>query len=136
MKKIIIRDNANYEFNIKVDTELTITAESLEVSDGFHTMDELYEHRMALCATLFNTWQGIKEKYPNAIDIEVMKSRLHSDGTMYEGYFIVMALTERGQISYHFEINDWYKFVIPEVERCPTWDKHTSDDVINRLLEI
>lgn len=109
---------------------MEIKAES--VSDGFHTMEELYEHRLALTVALFNT-----SIYANDLDIkEIMKSKLHHDGTMFEGYFIVMAITDYGQISYHYDLKHWDKFQIPEVERTPAYDGHTSKDVIERLLKL
>lgn len=121
-------------------TEITyvFVGDDLEVTDGFHTMDELYRHRAALTIALFNTWNqsilwGSSEK---DVEIKVMKSRLHNDGTMYEGHFIVMAITPYGQISYHFEMRYWEYFHIPEVERVPRWDGHDSDDVADRLMKL
>jgi len=43
------------------------------VSDGFHTFGELYRHRAALFSVICNVF---KEK--------AWKSRLHSDGTMFD----------------------------------------------------
>ncbi len=107
----------NYEVKVQADN----------VSDEYHTMHALYEHRMALNIALFHAWKP---------DIECMKSKLHADGTMFEGYFIVMALTPYGQVSYHYKLKHWDKFRIPEVERTPPWDGHSSLQVMERLMRL
>lgn len=115
---------------------ITYEGEDIDVTDGYHTMHELYQHRMALNIALFNTLIC-----GNDLDVkEVMKSKLHNDGTMFEGYFIVLAYSShlgRNQISYHYDIKYWDEFTIPEVERIPfPYDGHTSQDVIERLLKL
>lgn len=107
--------------------------DDLEVSDGYHTMHELYQHRMALTVALFHSWYI---EYGHEPEWQIFKSKFHSDGTMFEGYFIVMAIVPSGQISYHYDLKHWDLFKIPEVERAPEYDGHTSDDVIERLLKL
>lgn len=103
--------------------------EAEEVGDGYHTMHELYQHRMALNIALFKTWHEYIGK--------IMRSRKHADGSMFEGYFIVMAITPAGQISYHYLLKHWDKFdFLPEAERAPTWDGHSSLDVMERLMKL
>jgi len=122
-----------------VDNQIrTMQVEAEDVSDGYHTMHELYEHRMALNIALFNAWnQSIMwGSAENDKEIKVMKSKLHNDGTMFDGYFIIMALTPVGQISYHYTLKHWNKFKIPEVERTPAWDGHNSLQVMERLLKL
>lgn len=101
-----------------------------EISDGYHTMHELYQHRMALNVALFHAW--------DILCYNVMKSKLHHDGTMLEGYFIVaVEFGLLGQISYHYDLKHWDKFKIKEVERIPyEYDGHTSQDVIERLIKL
>jgi len=102
-----------------------------ECRDEYHSMHELYEHRMALNIAFFNLlWKqaGFADK--------VIKSKLHADGTMFEGYFIVMAITFEGQISYHYKLKHWDKFRIPEVERTPIWDGQGSMQVMERLMKL
>ena len=94
------------------------------VSDGSHCFDELYYHRMVLFAVIcaqnpFNAW----------------KSWIHDDGTGFEGYFIVGLETREGQFSYHYEAKYWDMFDVPELDRAPKYDGHTSDDV-TRLLSL
>jgi len=102
-----------------------------DVGDEYHTMHELYEHRMALNIALFHALY--RDDYGVAT---VMKSKLHHDGTMFDGYFIVMTLTPLGQISYHYKLKHWDKFNIPEVERTPEWDGHSSLQVMERLMKL
>ena len=132
--------------NIK-EGEKFVEIEAEQVGDQYHTMHELYQHRMALTIALFNYWA--KQRYGLELfyDMDtiakidgmtvppiVMKSKLHHDGTMFEGgYFIVMAITTHGQISYHYDLKHWNKFKIPEVERTPEWDGHGSLEVMQRL---
>jgi len=116
------------DYQIHTDNEMSVWAEN--VSDGFHTMHDLYEHRMALNIALFNTWafNGLYTVY---------KSLLHHDGTMFNGYFVVWALTPAGQISYHYTLKHWDKFKIPEVGQIPlAFDNHGSKEVLERLAQL
>ena len=96
-----------------------------DISDGYHTFNELYDHRAALTAALFKS-------LPRDT---VYKSKKHHDGTMYDGMFIVGAnLPGIGEISYHYDLDPWWDvFNIREVENAPEWDGHTPNDVIERL---
>lgn len=113
--------------------------ESLVVTDGYHTMEELYDHRMALNIALFNIiHNGLTPYRGNQLPFgyKVMKSKKHHDGTMFDGYFIVMAITPQGQISYHYKLEHWDQFRVPEVERTPEWDGHGSLQVMERLKKL
>ena len=96
-----------------------------DISDGYHTFNELYDHRAALTAALFKSLPSDT----------VYKSKKHHDGTMYDGMFIVGAnLPGIGAISYHYDLDPWWGvFNIREVENAPEWDGHTPNDVIERL---
>lgn len=94
-----------------------------EISDGSHSFEELYYHRMVLFAAICNS----------ADEGDVYKSKLHHDGTMYDDYFIVGIETPEGHFSYHYHINYWSFFEVMEMERAPEWDGHTPADVI-RLM--
>lgn len=107
--------------------------DDIEIRDEYHSMHELYQHRMALTIALFNLINYVDTQN----ELTVIKSKLHFDGTMFDGgYFIVMALTPNGQISYHYKLKHWDKFRIPEVEKAPKWDGHTSLDALERLIKI
>lgn len=94
------------------------------VSDGYHTFDELYYHRMILFSVICRANKS-----------KAWKSKLHHDGTMYEDYFIVGIDTPNGQYSYHYHISEWLNFDVKELEYAPEWDGHKPED-ITRLLSL
>ena len=106
--------------------------------DEYHSMKELYEHRLALTVALFNTLSDLWQSFTAGAELDIVKSKLHHDGTMFPGgYFIVVMNSEHGQISYHYELKYWDMFKIPAVERVPwPYDGHTPDDTIKRLLAL
>jgi hypothetical protein len=93
-------------------------------SDGYHTFDELYYHRMVLFSIICN--QNKEESF---------KSKLHHDGTMYESYFIVGVATPKGQYTYHYHMDHWDMFDVIEMDYAPEWDGHKPED-ITRLLSL
>lgn len=96
-----------------------------QVSDGYHTFDELYEHRYHLFIALC---QEVKPR------ISVFKTMKHADGTMYAGWFLLMMVLNKGrQISYHLPMRLWDQCDFSEREYAPEFDGHTSDDVLERL---
>jgi hypothetical protein len=120
-----------------------------ETSDGYHTFNELYEFRKIYNAALFNEWAkqthvnplfakmdgqpAVKPKY------DVHKSWRHADGELCfgGGWFIVVAVLPSGQISNHYEAQDWELFKIPSYEKALyKFDGHTPQDVIIRLKKI
>lgn len=97
----------------------TATVQIGELSDGYHTYNELYAHRMQLFAVI------CKQNATNA-----WKSKLHHDGTMYEDYFIVGVDTPMGQFTYHYPMLHWGVFQVRELDKAPEWDGHDSSDVV------
>lgn len=110
------------------DAVLAVLAEhSGQVSDGYHTFDELYEYRMLYNAHAVRAW--IAAGWP------VVKSWRHSDGEecFGGGWFIVTAELPTGQVSNHYEAQHWGLFHCPEVEVAPAWDGHTPQQAAERL---
>lgn len=106
--------------------------------DGYHTFNELYDHRIALFIALCNLMTRTETNYtqPNK-GLSCWKSKLHSDGTNWEGWFIAGINTESGkQLSYHLPIDKWEELESYERDRAPKWDGHTPEDVIKRLSEL
>ena len=95
-----------------------------EISDGYHTFNELYYHRMVLFSVICNQNKEIS-----------WKSKLHNDGTMFDDYFIVGITTEAGNYTYHYHLDHWDKFNVPELEKAPLWDGHQPKD-IDRLYTL
>lgn len=102
-----------------------------DTSDGYHTFNELYAYRKAYHALVVNEWarQG---RY------DVHKSWRHADGESCfgGGWFIVVAETPAGQVSNHYEADDWPLFQCPERERGAPWDGHTPQVALDRLLAL
>lgn len=97
-----------------------------ETSDGYHTFNELYDHR----AKLFSVIVAV---FPD----RSWKSKRHHDGTMYDGMFIVGIDTDEGQATYHYDINPyWEIFKCKEMEYAPEWDGHTPSQAINRITKL
>lgn len=96
-----------------------------ETSDGYHTFNELYEHRHALflaLASLTDSWM----------------SKKHHDGSEMDGWFIAGIKLRSGDISYHLPMRIWDDCVKTGAEvlpKAPKWDGHTSNDVVDRLMK-
>lgn len=108
-----------------------------ECSDGFHTFDELYEHRCALFCALLN----FIEYTDNDLRYRVWKSENDSDGKIpfnNPNWFIAgIQSPEIGrQITYHLRIDPYWEKLsnIKTLDEAPEYDGHTSKDVIERLL--
>lgn len=113
--------------------EIPLLGDSGEVSDGYHTFDELYRYRM-----LYNALAATMLKYePSAMPPH--KSRFHSDGEpcFGGGWFIVVFYlpTKDGlkQVSNHYEEADWNLFDIEERIRADEWDGHTPEEAAERM---
>lgn len=96
-----------------------------EVSDGYHTFNELYYYRMLYNAAFFNL---LPKEW-------VHKSKRHHTGEecFGGGWFIVMANLPTGQVSNHYELKDWDLFQVPEKEFADEWDGHTPQEAAERL---
>ena len=97
-----------------------------DVSDGYHTFNELYDHRAKLFAVICYEHKD-----------RAWKSKLHHDGSMYDGMFIVGIDTPLGQVTYHYDVEPyWWLFNVKELDKAPEWDGHTPEDAINRIHSI
>ena len=97
-----------------------------DTSDGYHTFDELYDHRARLFSVIVRDYRD-----------RAWKSRLHHDGTMYEGMFIVGVETPQGQATYHYDIDPyWDMFDCKELACAPEWDGHTPEQAISRIASL
>jgi hypothetical protein len=107
------------------------------ISDGYHTFGELYEHRITLYIALCK----LMDKYSHHFFSPVWASKLHSDGTAFEGWFILGMDTDDGQISYHLPMSKWDEVLISietlrVLDKAPDWDGHTSNDVLKRIAAL
>lgn len=101
-----------------------IPGDTGEVSDGYHTFNELYDHRCALFLAFIRSSH-----------CKSWKSRTHHDGKGWGGWFIVGLELPTGTISYHLPDKLWdVADFIPTRERAPEWDGHTPAMVVERIL--
>lgn len=110
--------------------------------DGYHTFDELYEHRIALFLALARLCRRQELKVGQWPDQPfVWRSKRHSDGELCFGtgtqYILGIGNFEGQQITYHIPIERWDEADFAEtLEKSPKWDGHTSDDVLARLAKL
>ena len=104
---------------------LKIPCKTGEISDGYHTFDELYEHRCSLFLALMK-----------AVPEIAWISTLHDDGSAFDGWFIAGMNLATGTVTYHLPEGMWSlacETGAKPLERAPKWDGHTSADVVKRV---
>jgi len=103
------------------------------ISDGYHTFGELYDHRITLFIAFCNTLYRLDPEE----DSLPWKSKVHSDGSVWDGWFIAGIGTVKGkQITYHLPENKWADLRVVAYDKAPEWDGHTPQDVLERLKSI
>lgn len=141
MKKVTIKNYSHAEVSAPKETfgflkiplaeKIRAEGENLEVSDGYHTFDELYEHRIAL-------WIRVCAILPFVL--KPWRSKKHSDGELAFGgeWFVLGIGKEAGkQITYHLPIEQWDETDFAEtLEVAPEYDGHSSADVLERLKNL
>jgi hypothetical protein len=107
--------------------ELTKERVAGEISDGFHTFNELYMHRNTLAIALA---KALGDK------AQVWCSTKDSTGNTMGDWFLFGINKRPGrQITYHMPAALWSQAceVATVLEQAPEWDGHTSRDVLNRI---
>lgn len=124
---LVFEDDGDAEEIIKV-LEQRICGDMGDVSDGYHTFNQLYHQRAVLFACI------VKQNKNKA-----WKSFKHSDGKYCfdsDGeWFIVGIDTPQGSYTYHYAKEYWDMFDCQELECGKEWDGHTEEDV-TRLLSL
>lgn len=114
------------EYCINTDGDIQILGSRAgEISDGYHTFDELYYHRGVLFAVICNTYAHL-----------AWKSKLHFDGSMYDGMFVVGIATPEGEATYHYNLDMWDKFNVEEFEHAPPFTGYSPDESIERIYSL
>lgn len=119
--------------NIQDIVDKLFDSEKQHISDGYHTFEELYEHRCRLfislvnvlyCAVVTDDFKGL-----------IFKARKHNDGSSYDDWFLCCIQYENGeQISYHLPDKYWDNVACNGYDIAPViFDGHTSNDVLKRL---
>lgn len=118
-------ETAHYEG--EVTHWLEKVADNNDVSDGYHTFRELYEHRItlfiALCKELYKNpaYQTYNEVWRMPVE---------------DGWFLMGINTEKGkQITYHLPESKWSEtdFASNLHKASYEFDGHKSSDVLERL---
>lgn len=125
--------------------EFRFYGENIVCSDGDHTFDELYDHRIELFIAMCRQFSYIRKgsKGDQGEDIithafNVWRSELHDNGSRYDGWFVLGINKEKGkQITYHLPMSRWNDCDFAEtLDRAPEFDGHTPADVIERLKNL
>jgi len=119
-----------------INTIIAGGCDTNKISDGYHTFEELYEHRIELFIALCHM---ITLKFgTSSVKHDVWKSMQHSDGTSMAGWFVMgIGRHEGEQITYHLPMKYWDQIRFAEVlSSAPKWDGHTSNDVLTRLRAV
>jgi len=117
-----IIDNALANIETRHTADIASSEVTGETSDGYHTFNELYEHRHALFIALLKA-------HPE----KAWKSKKHRDGIMFDGWFIAGLETPDGQVTYHMPLHLWDDVEAEVIHVAQKWDGHTSNDVISRI---
>ena len=114
----------------RLENNIVVGDDVENVSDGYHTFDELYRFRMLYNAGFFNLLAKLDE-------CEVYKSEKHYDGEYPFGenkMFIVSAMLPTGLISNHYSLEYWDLFKVRAVDKSIfEYDGHDSSDVVSRI---
>ncbi|MHA1942364.1 MAG: WDGH domain-containing protein [Candidatus Hodarchaeales archaeon] len=102
-----------------------ISIDKSNISDGYHTFGELYEHRhlLFLNVVLANPKISFKTWFNNGKE-------------KYDGWFILGMNAKYGQISYHIPEKYWDVARVKQLELNSGYDGHNSQDVLIRLMKM
>jgi len=112
-----------------------------DISDGYHTFDELHEHRITIYIALCKQQKGLydmAEKAGVETPRNVWRSKKHSDDSEWDGWFIMgIGKLEGNQITYHLPDKKWDECDFAEtLDKAPKFDGHTSADVLERIKNL
>lgn len=97
-----------------------------DLSDGFHTFNDLYYQRLILFAIIVNTH---KDKSWKTLRHE------NGDKCFGGGWFLVTIDTPNGQYGYHYEEKYWDLFDCKVLDKAKHFDGYTDKD-ISRLFSL
>lgn len=106
-------------------SEKTFKIVNGNMSDGYHTFDELYEHR----CLLYLTWLVEEKKYGGQRAVFYKLDH-------FPGWDLVATHIGGQQVSYHLPLK--YRDIVmhyftPRADLESVWDGHSSSDVVKRL---
>lgn len=105
--------------------------EETSVFDGYHTIEELYDHRITLFIAL------ARERDARFTQ-EVWRSKINGDGSVWDGWFVMgIGRAPGDQITYHLPLSRWDETNFADtLDKAPDFDGHTSQDVLERLKKL
>lgn len=111
-----------------------------DVSDGYHTFNELYRYRMLYNAALFKAirlWHmSSLSGDGDAFALRTGKSKRHHDGTepFGGGWFVVWVTLPDGSVIFnHYRMEYWNLFSADEHDTAPEWDGSTPEQEADML---
>ena len=124
----------------EINEEIKTLKETNNVSDGYHTFGELYDHRIENFLALVKAIHVLNKFRLEKRRTPLWYSMNHSDGgKVYKGWFVAGIDTSPGkQITYHIPIEYLSQFeaVAKPRKKAPTYDGHTSEDVVERISKL
>lgn len=105
--------------------KIEIPCDPGKVSDGYHTFDDLYDHRCHLMIALMTRMPELS-----------WRADKNDDGNKWPGWFTAGIYLPTGTITYHLPQWMWSMLDGKDIETYdvgPKWDGHTSADVVTRL---
>lgn len=125
----ILLERTNFKFRVAdAPVILEIPDSGIgDLSDGYHTFNQLYYQRMILFAALVKVYKD-----------KAWKSHKHEDGELCfgGGWFVVGIDTPEGSYTYHYENKYWDMFDCVDLQRAKHWDGHTEEDAETRLMSL
>lgn len=123
--------------NAKLSTIELEGPEEMDASDGYHSFSELYDHRITLYIALCKQISH-QPSYDYDDKFTIWRSVLHSDGSNFDGYFVLGIGTEKGhQITYHLPNGRWNDTdFATTIDRAPEFDGHTPTNVLKRIEKL
>lgn len=96
-----------------------------KISNGVHTYRELYDYCVGFFGIICNMNREVS-----------WKSKVHSNGTIKDGYFIVGTETAEGQVTFECELCYWDSFDVIELEMAPKCGSDNSKQAIKALNKV
>jgi hypothetical protein len=126
--KLSTEQTTSKRFYTETLTDIISESDTLGgISDGYHTFDELYDHRCLL-------WVILVLALKDTMSAKGKKLKAYKF-THLAGWFVLGIETRNGQISYHVPMKHWDK-VKGIREYAPEFDGHKSKDVLERLATL
>jgi hypothetical protein len=122
-----------------INNEISALPNANNITDGYHTFGELYEHRIILWIALCKTIANIERQgFQKDTVVSCWRAILHSDHSMFDGWFLLgIGYAKNEQMTYHLPISKWSETNFAEtLDKAPEFDGHTSEDVLERIKKL